>query len=318
MAAPAASPELQQRIRETYARTGSISATARALGVQRSTVRRYIDREPRQASELPRGKHEAAVFEAAHGLPDPHPETYAPFRIDTPGRWLILSDIHTPYHDRATIELAVSEAKRRGVVGVLLNGDTLDSHEISTHDKDPSAPRYVEEIATGRKLLAWLRGQLPSARLVLKEGNHEERLSRYIIQRAPALFGLEGIDLPALLHFADIGAEWVADKRVIELGKLPVLHGHEFRGSGGVNPSRWLYLRTHGTGACGHFHRTSEHNERDVLQRERRTWTLGCACYLTPRYMPLNSWNHGFAIVEVAADGTFSFENKRVMGGRVV
>lgn len=43
MAAPAASPELQQRIRETYARTGSISATARALGVQRATVRKYAN-----------------------------------------------------------------------------------------------------------------------------------------------------------------------------------------------------------------------------------------------------------------------------------
>ncbi|HEY1188316.1 MAG TPA: hypothetical protein VGE74_11700, partial [Gemmata sp.] len=179
-------------------------------------------------------------------------------------------------------------------------------------------PRYVEEVETGRKLLAWIRSQFPAARIVLKEGNHEERLSRYIIQRAPALFGLEGIDLPALLHFADIGAEWVTDKRVIALGKLCVVHGHEYKGGGGVMPARWLYLRTRYVAMCGHFHRSSEYGDRDIRGKEERAWSLGCACYLFPRYMPLNSWNHGFAIVETFADGSFAVDNRRVFRGAVV
>lgn len=312
--------DLRDLIQRTYERTGSVNATARELGSCRKTVRKHVramsGARPAPAADLPRARHEAIA--AALGLPAPHPERYEPFRIDTPGRWLILSDIHAPYHDRTTLELAVTEAKRRGVVGVLLNGDTLDSHEISSHDKDPGAPRYVDEVETGRKLLEWLRGQFPKARLVLKEGNHEERLSRYIIQRAPALFGLEGIDLPALLHFDEVGAEWVTDKRVIALGKLCVLHGHEYRGGGGVNPARWLYLRAKYVAMCGHFHRSSEHGERNVIGTEERAWSLGCACYLYPRYMPLNSWNLGFAFVDVSQDGAFSVENKRVFRGAIV
>ncbi|AMV23409.1 hypothetical protein VT84_03300 [Gemmata sp. SH-PL17] len=277
---------------------------------------RTFKRKRSQKVALPVAKHESEA--KSLGLPTPHAENYEPFRIDTPGRWLILSDIHAPYHDRTTLELAVREAKRRGVVGVLLNGDTLDSHEISSHDKDPSAPRYVEEVEVGRKLLAWIRDQFPNARLVLKEGNHEERLSRYIIQRAPALFGLEGIDLPGLLHFKDFGAEWVNDKRVISLGKLCVVHGHEYRGGGGVMPARWLYLRTRYVAMCGHFHRSSEYGDRDIRGKEERAWSLGCACYLFPRYMPLNSWNHGCAFVEVSSSGGFSVENKRVHDGELV
>jgi predicted phosphodiesterase len=285
--------------------------TARARARTSSTAR-----APRlSAHALPLAKHEEMAN--ALGLPEPHAESYERFEIDTRGRWLVISDIHAPYHDRATLELAVTEAKRRGVAGVLFNGDTLDSHEVSSHDKEPGAPRYVSEIETGQKLFRWFRAQLPRARFVVKQGNHEDRLERYIIQRAPALFGLEGLDLPTLLHLADVGAEWVHDKRVIALGKLPVLHGHEYRGSGGVNPARWLFLRTQNSAICGHFHRTSEHGERDVIGREQRTWTTGCACYLFPRYARLNQWNHGFAFVDVAADGTFWVDNRRVRDGKI-
>ncbi len=326
MAAQAAPVELRQRIRETFARLGSVKLTARDCGVSEGTVQKYKgDAEAAPSiyhpefsaaisGGLPTAKHEAAL----PAMPDAHAEAYEPFRIDDAGRWLILSDIHVPYHDRTTLELAVAEAKRRGVVGVLLNGDTLDSHEVSNHDRDPTAPRYVEEVEKGKQLLAWLRGQFPAARIVLKEGNHEERLSRYIIQRAPALFGLEGIDLPALCHFKDYGAEWVKDKRVIQLGKLCVVHGHEYRGGGGVMPARWLYLRTRYVAMCGHFHRSSEYGDRDIRGKEERAWSLGCACFLYPKYMPLNSWNHGFAFVEVAGDGAFSVDSRRVFAGKMV
>lgn len=323
MSAPAASESLRARIREAYQRTGSTKDAAIECECSEGTVRRYrgatapqIAQAAPSVADLPHAKHEAIA--SALGLPDAHRESYEPYKLDTPGNWLILSDIHAPYHDRTTLELAVAEAKRRGVVGVLLNGDTLDSHEISNHDREPSAPRYIDEVETGRKLLAWIRAQFPKARLVLKEGNHEERLSRYIIQRAPALFGLEGVDLPALLKLKDVGAEWVTDKRVMTLGKLCVVHGHEYRGGGGVMPARWLYLRAKYVSMCGHFHRSSEHGERNIRGTEERSWSLGCACYLYPRYMPLNSWNHGFAMVDVATDGGFSVENKRILRGKVV
>lgn len=269
--------------------------------------------------KLPAAKHEVPAVPAA-ALPDPHKEEYTPHAITTAGTWLILSDIHAPYHDRQTLELAVAEAKRRGVVGVILNGDTLDSHEVSRHDKDPSAPRYVEEIDVGRKLLEWLRGQLPKAEIVMKEGNHEERLSAYIIQRAPALFGLEGIDLPALLHLKDVGATWITGRRVIGLGKLNVIHGHEFPGgcTSPVNPARGLYLKARSVAVCGHHHQTSEHHARNIRGHAEAAWSLGCCCFLSPKYMPLNNWNHGFAFAEISNDGAFAVANKRVLGGKVV
>lgn len=268
---------------------------------------------------LPKAKHETPAPKAAE-LPVPFFETYTAHRIDSPGTWLILSDIHCPYHDRQTIELAVKEAKRRGVVGVLLNGDTMDSHEISRHDKDPGAPRYIDEINLTQQLLRWVRAQFPRAEIVMKEGNHEERLQPYLVQRAPALHGLEGIDLPSFLKLQDVGATWVGEKRVIELGKLNVVHGHEFpgRGVGGVNPARGLYMKARSVAICGHHHQTSEHHSRNIRGKPEAAWSLGCACFLSPKYMPLNAWNHGFAFVEVSSDGEFSVSNKRIFNGKVV
>ena len=242
------------------------------------------------------------------------------YKVGALGWWLVLGDIHLPYHDRTTLELAVKEAKKRKACGILLNGDLLDSHEVSDHDKDPRAPRYVEEIEHGKDFLSWLRQQFPKAQIVLKEGNHEERLVRYIVKRAPALFGLEGTTLPELLHTRDLGIEWVGGRRVIEVGKLNVIHGHEYRGgvSTSVNPARGLYMKARSVALCGHWHRTGEHHDRDIRGKPEAAWSVGCACDLSPQYAPLNSWNHGFAFIHLGRSGWFEVENKRVYDGRVV
>ena len=241
-------------------------------------------------------------------------------KVGARGWWLVLGDVHLPYHDRVTLELAVKEAVRRKAKGVLLNGDLLDSHEVSDHDKDPRAPRYKEEIEYGRQFLAWLRGKLPRAEILLKEGNHEERLLRYIGNKAPALFGVEGVSLPEFLRVDDVGVEWVGGRRVVELGRLNVIHGHEYRGgvSTSVNPARGLYAKARSVALCGHWHRTSEHHDRDIRGKPEAAWSVGCACDLAPQYAPLNSWNHGMAFVHLGRDGWFEVENKRVYNGRLV
>lgn len=253
-------------------------------------------------------------------LPEPLDLVWETFHIDTPGNWLILNDVHLPFHDKRTVELAVEEARRRNVVGVLLNGDILDSGEISNHLRHRELPRYVEEIQVGKQFLGWLRSRFHGKRIVYKEGNHEDRLERYVVERAPALEGLEGLDLPSFLHLRDHGIEWVNHKRVIQMGKLNVIHGHEYKGgvSTPVNPARGLYLKARSVALCGHFHRTSEHHSRNIRQQAEAAWSVGCACFLTPRWCPLNDWNLGFAFVHLGNDGNFEVENKRVLNGSVV
>lgn len=251
-------------------------------------------------------------------LPEPTRTGAGPFIVDTPGWWWCLSDLHLPFHDKVTLELGVAEAKKRNCVGVLLNGDILDSHELSRHDKDPSAPRYLDEVNMGKAFFAWLRGQLPKSRILYKFGNHEERLERYVFERAPAIFGVEGVNLQTFLHLHEFGVEWISDKRLISLGKLNVIHGHEYRGQGGVNPARWLYLKARSLAMAGHFHRTSEHHGKDIRGKPEAAWSIGCCCYLSPLYLPMNEWNHGFAFVHLENSGEFHMDNRRVLNGKIV
>ena len=250
-------------------------------------------------------------------VPDAATAAFRPFVVTAPGRTAIISDIHAPYHDPATLALFAALCRDRKVKTVIVNGDTLDGHGLSTHDKDADALRFAEEVRIGRELFQWLRRRLPNARIIVKEGNHEERLARYVLRAAPALEGLPGLHVRELLDLDNVGAEWVGERRPIAIGRLDVLHGHEFAGGGGVYPARWLWLRTRGRVMCGHFHRTSEYHDADVRGRPEAAWSLGCACYLRPPYRRFNAWNHGFAFVDVDPSGEFRVENLRVRGGRI-
>jgi len=253
-------------------------------------------------------------------LPRAVPRSYSPFQLSGVGDWLVLSDLHVPYHERAAIEAAVDQGVKDRVCGVLLNGDILDSHELSTFDKDPDAPRYKAERKAALRLFGYLRHHFPRARIIYKSGNHEDRLASYLMRRAPALYNMKCTQFQEIMELDSFGIEYVGDKRVIRLGKLNIIHGHEYKPNiqAPVNPARGLFLRTKGSALCGHFHQTSEHHEPTINGKPQGCWSTGCLCQLSPQYMPLNKWNLGFAIVNVHKGGRFSVQNFRVRKGQVV
>lgn len=253
-------------------------------------------------------------------LPDPIEQSFPSYPLPCTGWWLVLNDVHIPFHEKRTVELAIQAAKKHSARGVLLNGDILDCHELSRWDKTPDDPRYTVEVQMGRQFLAWLRHELPKAALVWKDGNHEERLVHYLISKAPALFGLDVLTLPNLLHFDRYRVQHVSDRRVITAGKLYIVHGHEFRPaiSAPVNPARGLFLRAKANSLCGHHHQSSEHGEPTIGGKQQCAWSVGCACDLWPRYMPINRWVNGFALVKIGEGGHFEVRNLKVINGEVV
>lgn len=291
----------------------------RRLKASHETVQKYWPEGseqlvPQQEPRLP----EPAVAARGVGLPESQSPVRTPIQINDVGWWLVLGDCHLPMHDKGTIEAAVREAREKNAVGVLLNGDLMDCFAISPFFRTPSKETFAEEIETGRQFLRWLRSRLPHARFVLREGNHEFRLTRYIAERAAALFDLPDVHLPALLRLKDHGVEWIQDKRKVMLGKLTTLHGHELRKGEGVNPARLAFLRTTATVLVGHHHRTSEHHQRSLDDKFIAAWSVGCACCLHPDYDPYGQSNHGYAMVEIQKDGWFSVHNRRVIEGRTV
>jgi hypothetical protein len=234
-------------------------------------------------------------------------------------RVLIISDLHIPYHEEGVIKACLDWAKKRKPDLIFLNGDVIDLYLLSMFRKDPTRRSLRDELDLTGDFLDYLRKVFPKARVFWRFANHERRLERYLWTKAPELLGVSDFELSALLSLKDKGVEWVNTYAPVRIGKLDFIHGDEVGGGfyAPASPARYIYTKTKSNCICGHFHRTSQHTEMGLRTSPVSVWVTGCLCYLHPDYLPINSWNHGFAYVEFDDKGAFRVWNLRVVDGDV-
>lgn len=251
-------------------------------------------------------------------LPEAEEFNYEPYVIDAK-KVLVMSDIHLPYHDIDALTAAIEYAQNEDIDAVLLNGDTIDFYQLSRFVKDPKARSFAHELLTFQLFIEAICQAFPSSKIYIKIGNHEERYQHYLWMKAGELDGVEEFDLKNIIKKRAPEAELITDKRIIKLGALNVLHGHEFGQSifSPVNVARGLFLRGKVSAMQGHNHQTSEHTESNMNGEITTTYSVGCLCNLTPGYLPINKWNHGFAIVDIN-DQDFHVRNYRIHKGQVL
>ena len=228
---------------------------------------------------------------------------------------LLLSDIHIPYHDNKALDLAIGYGVKHEVNTIFLNGDTMDAYQGSNFIKDRRKRDLKGEIDLTRQFLEYLRDIFPKAMIYYKIGNHEERWENYLKTKAPELLGIEEFQLEWILHMKKYDVKPIQGRQKTYIGKLGVLHGHEFGKSvfSPVNPARGLFLRAKSHSIIGHHHQTSEHTETNLKGNSISCFSVGCLCGLEPEYMPINKWNHGFARIERDNSGNFKVENKKII-----
>jgi predicted phosphodiesterase len=253
-----------------------------------------------------------------YNLPKAENIDYEPFILDA-NRVLILSDIHLPYHCNESLTAAIEMGVKMNVDAILLNGDTLDFFSLSRFAKDPKGRSFAHELKTFAEFILVLKSTFPKAQIYFKHGNHEERYNHYLWMKAGELEGVEEFKLDEIIQRRAAGVIIIGDKRIIKLGDLNVIHGHEFGGNifSPVNIARGLFLKAKVAAMQGHNHQTSEHTERDMNGRITTTYSLGCLCQLSPAYLPLNKWNNGAAVVEIAGSD-FNVNNFRIHDGKIM
>lgn len=254
-----------------------------------------------------------------YGLPESDEIPYVPHILDG-NRIICLFDIHCPYHNIPALSAAIKDGKKYNPDTILLGGDAVDFYQVSDFVREKTKKQIVDELSTFAELIKILRIQYPKARIVFKEGNHEERYIRFLYQKAGELSGLEEFSLENIIKKRIGEIDYIGGKRIIKAGDLNIIHGHEFKGgiSTPVNIARGLFLKAKVSCMQGHNHATSEHTETDMNGKITTTWSVGCLSELHPAYMPLNKWNHGFAFVEVDKSGEFQVTNKRIHKGEVL
>lgn len=253
-------------------------------------------------------------------IPDSDETEFEPYIIKGCKRVAVFSDIHVPYHNIPSLTAAIAFCKKEKPDALLLNGDTIDCHRLSRYTKDPKKRNFKLELDTFKALFEVFKKEL-KCKIYFKLGNHEERYENFLYEKAGELVGIEEFTFENIIKARANGIEIIGDKRPMKLNSLWGIHGHEYVGgiSAPVNPARGLFLKSKVSCFQGHNHQTSEHTEPTLSGKMVTTWSLGCMSELHPAYMPLNKWNHGFAIVDLADNKEdFEFRNKRIFNGKIL
>lgn len=236
-------------------------------------------------------------------IPQSYNEKLKPYYFsESINKLLILSDIHIPYHCDESIELVCNYAIKQGVDAVFLNGDILDFYQLSFHEKDPRKISIAQELETGREFLKYLKNKFNTPIFYI-QGNHENRLSRYLMSKAPQLLGIEEFQLNILLRFGEIGIEEIPYSTKVYFQNYLIEHGDKLKGSGGINPARTLLLKFKRPTICGHFHRTSYSHSVIYDDKTIFAYSTGCLCDTEPEYFPVNEWTKGALIIERTKNG---------------
>lgn len=123
----------------------------------------------------------------------------------------ILPDIHVPFEDKRKVKAALDWGRSSAPDRIVLLGDVMENHALSTHRKDPRWEDNLDkEIKATRKFLEQLRDANPKADITYIVGNHEARWYNQIQGRIPAL-RLLGVDLRTYLGVDDLGLRWHDD-----------------------------------------------------------------------------------------------------------
>lgn len=231
---------------------------------------------------------------------------------------LVLSDIHLPYQNNEALTLALDYGKKHNINTILLLGDIMDFHKASFHEQNPQARDLAYEFEICRQFLDVLAKHFPSAKIFYKEGNHEKRWERFLRVKAPVVLDMSEFRMPVLLKLRERGITWIPNSQVIKIGKLHAIHGNEYKGGGGINAARTLWLRAGESTICGDKHKTQSMIKRNIGGSVHGTWVIGCLCELNPEYLPMNEWCLGFAHIHVEKNGDFEVRNLQITNGKVL
>jgi predicted phosphodiesterase len=163
---------------------------------------------------------------------------------------LFVPDTHRPYHDKRAWSLMLKVAKALKPKTIAVIGDFADFFGVSSHSKDPRRALKLEaEIADVRVGLDELDA-LGAKRRVYIAGNHEDRLTRYLQDKAPELFDF--VTIPGLLQLYERGWEYVPYRHHTRIGKLYLTHDVGNAGRNSTFKALDTYMHSVVT---GHAHR---------------------------------------------------------------
>jgi predicted phosphodiesterase len=232
----------------------------------------------------------------------------------------VLPDIHVPRHDINALRSVFSFLKRNRWDEVIQLGDFLDLEQIAKFNvgnlRAVQGRDLWGDMLQGRRVLDRLleasRTRNKRCRFTMLEGNHEQRIEKWI-DAHPVAQGV--FEIPKALEFEERKVQWVPRTRVYKIGHAHFIHGN----SCGKNHTGAHLSRFGGNVFYGHTH--------SVEQGSASKWckdhaiiaqSLGCLCEISMDYIQgqPRPWEHAIASFSFRKDGTFNYVVHRILNGQ--
>ena len=290
-------------------------AQARALyekrpGIGRQQLARALKISERRASQLLFALANQDIIRGKQ-IDDTKPPKGKKLKI------VFLCDFHLPYHDQQAVDVALDETAKFTPDIIILGGDVVDFYQISVYSKDERLFKFIEDRDYTLDFLEMLRKSFPNVVIHYLQGNHEERLERFLWDRVPEIAKLEELNITELLRLEKFNIHYHV--KPLRIGNLRFLHGHEYRGCPGtINVARTIFLKALENVVFGHWHVSQTYCQPSIDDTYKGGWSVGCLCDLHPKYKPLNKWIHGLAKITIYEDNKFEIQNLKIIEGKAL
>lgn len=204
------------------------------------------------------------------------------------GRVVIGSDIHIPFQDENAVKVFINHCKRVKATHIILAGDVIDCYKLSRFTKGEGRNPY-QEIQECRDFLSKLRTVCPLSEIYYIIGNHEARLERYVLTKAPELASLIE-DVFTIIKVDDFKIKGCSE--IVINNDFVVTHGKLVGNKAGLSAIKEID-KHYMSGASGHVHRLAKFMTRKA-GRKFEWYETGCLCDLNPEYIVDPDWIQGF------------------------
>lgn len=215
---------------------------------------------------------------------------------------LIVSDTHRPYHDERAWQLMLRVGKKLKPYHIVSIGDLADFYSVSSHSKNPDrALKLDAELADVNKGLDELDALGAKSKKFIA-GNHCDRLTRYLQDKAPELFNVVGI--PELFKLEERGWQYTPYKDDTKVGRVNFTHDVAAAGRNAVFKALDTYQHSVVT---GHTHRMQYVVEGNATGEYKLSAMFGWLGDRTKidymhRALVYKNWALGFGVGYVHAD----------------
>jgi predicted phosphodiesterase len=240
---------------------------------------------------------------------------------------LVISDIHVPFQDDRAVGAMHAYSKKYKPDKIYINGDLIDFYKLSTFDQTPDRTDGIDfEITQAKMFLNNLRKNNKDAKIVYLQGNHENRLQRYL-WRNPELHGLSALDTKNLFSLKDLDIQeikvdrdyWSKSAGSAKQGDAIVMHGDSrLNGAKGGGYSGYAAKNTMLNGisssvVMGHTHRGGVvyHTVSDKILIGVEG---GCLCQLPPNA----NWQQGFVTFETERGKNYNYRFHHIKDGKLI